>query len=81
MGNTLYWLTAGIRGQRWQLDNENAKYITSPECNLAFVRNKVIYYIDLPPGFMLSPFLSRITLEMGDQSGVIHKINPFVSWK
>ena len=36
VGNTLYWLTAGIRGQRWQLDNENPKYIASPRMQLSF---------------------------------------------
>ncbi len=36
VGNTLYWLTAGIRGQRWQLDNEKSKYIASPRMQFSF---------------------------------------------
>ena len=35
-GNTLYWLTAGIRGQRWQLGNEKPKTIMSPRMQLSF---------------------------------------------
>ena len=36
LGNTLYWLTAGIRGQRWQLENKKAKYIASPRIQFSF---------------------------------------------
>lgn len=35
-GNTLYWLTAGIRGQRWQLNDEKYRHIISPRLQLSF---------------------------------------------
>ena len=68
-GNTLYWLTAGIRGQRWQLDNEKAKYIASPRMQLSFrPKNKDHVLYRFATGLYAQPPFYR---ELRSRNGLI----------
>ena len=70
VGNTLYWLTAGIRGQRWQLDNEKTKYIASPRIQLSFrPKNKDYLLYRLATGLYAQPPFYR---ELRARDGVIN---------
>ena len=70
VGNTLYWLTAGIRGQRWQLDNEKGKYITSPRIQLSFrPKNKDHVLYRFATGLYAQPPFYR---ELRSRNGLIN---------
>ena len=70
LGNALYWLTAGVRIQRWKLGNEKAKYITSPRVQLSFrPKNKDHVLYRLATGlYSQSPFYR----ELRNRDGVIN---------
>lgn len=73
VGNTLYWLTAGIRGQRWQLDNEKPKYIASPRMQFSFrPKNKDHVLYRFATGLYAQPPFYR---ELRSRNG---QINPEV---
>ena len=73
VGNTLYWLTAGIRGQRWQLDNEKPKYIASPRMQFSFrPKNKDYVLYRFATGLYAQPPFYR---ELRSRNG---QINPEV---
>lgn len=73
VGNTLYWLTAGIRGQRWQLDNEKPKYIASPRMQFSFrPKNKDHVLYRFATGLYTQPPFYR---ELRSRNG---QINPEV---
>ena len=73
VGNTLYWLTAGIRGQRWQLDNEKSKYIASPRMQFSFrPKNKDHVLYRFATGLYAQPPFYR---ELRSRNG---QINPEV---
>ena len=68
--NTLYWLTAGIRGQRWQLDNEKAKYIASPRMQFSFrPKNKNHILYQFATGLYAQPPFYR---ELRSKNGLIN---------
>ena len=70
MGNTLYWLTAGIRGQRWQLRNEKAKYIASPRIQFSFrPKNKEHILYRFATGLYAQPPFYR---ELRSRDGTIN---------
>jgi hypothetical protein len=69
--NTLYWLTAGVRGQRWQLENEKAKYIASPRMQLSFrPKNKDHVLYQFATGLYAQPPFYR---EMRTRDGAINR--------
>lgn len=73
VGNTLYWFTAGIRGQRWQLDNEKPKYIASPRMQFSFrPKNKDHVLYRFATGLYAQPPFYR---ELRSRNG---QINPEV---
>ena len=73
VGNTLYWLTAGIRGLRWQLDNEKPKYIASPRMQFSFrPKNKDHVLYRFATGLYAQPPFYR---ELRSRNG---QINPEV---
>lgn len=73
VGNTLYWLTAGIRGQRWQLDNDKPKYIASPRMQFSFrPKNKDHVLYRFATGLYAQPPFYR---ELRSRNG---QINPEV---
>ena len=70
LGNTLYWLTAGIRGQHWQLENKKAKYIASPRIQLSFrPKNKDHVLYRFATGLYAQPPFYR---ELRTRDGVIN---------
>ena len=70
VGNTLYWLTAGIRGQRWQLDNEIDKYIASPRMQFSFrPKNKDHVLYRFATGLYAQPPFYR---ELRSRNGLIN---------
>ena len=70
VGNTLYWLTAGIRGQRWQLDNEKPKYIASPRMQFSFrPKNKDHVLYRFATGLYAQPPFYR---ELRSRNGLIN---------
>ena len=70
LGNTLYWLTAGIRGQRWQLENKKGKYIASPRIQLSLrPKNKDHVLYRFATGLYAQPPFYR---ELRTRDGVIN---------
>ena len=70
LGNTLFWLTAGIRGQQWQLENKKAKYIASPRIQLSFrPKNKDHVLYRFATGLYAQPPFYR---ELRTRDGVIN---------
>ena len=68
--NTLYWLTAGLRGQRWQLNNEKPKYIISPRLQLSFrPKNKDYLLYRFATGIYAQPPFYR---ELRTSEGLIN---------
>ena len=68
--NMLYWLTAGIRGQLWQLENENTKNIISPRVQLSFrPKNKEHVLYRFATGLYAQPPFYR---EIRNRNGLVN---------